>query len=61
MLSPSVFVLEGDSVVLRNIRVNPINEEVLVVISGLKEGERVITSGQINLEQGTKVRVLNPV
>lgn len=61
VLSPSIFVLEGDSVVLRTIRVNPINEEVLVVISGLKEGERVITSGQINLEQGTKVRVLNPV
>lgn len=54
-----VFVLNGDSTVtLKNIEVQNQGGEV-IVMKGLTNAEKVITSGQINLKTGDKVRVVN--
>ena len=53
---PQVYVIENGKAVLRDIQVGMANEEVYEVIAGLKEGETVITAGQVNLENGTLVK-----
>ncbi len=55
---PYVFVLEkGDIVSTRNITVVEKVEDYLMVSAGLKEGDEVITEGQLNLKPGMKVIV----
>ncbi|RIV67390.1 efflux RND transporter periplasmic adaptor subunit [Flagellimonas aequoris] len=55
-----VFVIQPDStVVLRKVIPGLVSEKNVEVINGLKKGELVVVSGQINLEDGTKVRSVN--
>jgi len=55
-----VYVVKADSTVaLRTIIVGRTLENNVEVVSGLTEGEEVVTAGQINLEEGTKVIVKN--
>ncbi|MFC2102730.1 efflux RND transporter periplasmic adaptor subunit, partial [Bacteroidota bacterium] len=55
-----VYVLKADSTVaLRDIIVGRTLENNVEVVSGLTEGEEVVTAGQINLEEGAKVIVKN--
>lgn len=55
-----VYVVKADSTVaLRTLIVGRTLENNVEVVSGLKEGEQVVTAGQINLEEGTKVIVKN--
>lgn len=54
-----VFVLNSDSTVtLKNIEVQNQNGDEVIVLKGLTAAEKVITSGQINLQSGNKVRVV---
>lgn len=54
--SNQIFVLgEGNKAVLRKVVAGRILGENVEIIDGLKEGETVITSGQINLVDGTPV------
>lgn len=54
-----VFVLSADSsVTLRSIEVQNQSGDQLTVLKGLNAGEKVIISGQINLQNGNKVRVV---
>lgn len=54
--SNQVFVLgEGNKAVLRKVVAGRILGENVEILDGLKEGETVITSGQINLVNGTPV------
>ncbi len=54
-----VFILQSDStVVSRDIRVQNQSGDDVLVLDGLKANEKVITSGQINLQNGQKVRVI---
>ncbi|ALL04546.1 RND transporter [Pedobacter sp. PACM 27299] len=54
--SNQIFVLgEGNKAVLRKVVAGRILGENVEVLDGLKEGETVITSGQINLVDGTPV------
>ncbi len=53
----SVYVVQGDKVVLRNIRVGGEYGGNIQVTEGLKAGEQVITSGQINLKDGALINV----
>lgn len=57
-LSPQVFVVQGDSVTLRAVVLGGRMGEQLVVRSGLAATDRVVADGQINLQGGTKIRVL---
>jgi len=57
-LFPQVFVVRGDSVVLCPIVIGARDGERLVVTAGLSQDDRVVVDGQINIQGGTKVRVL---
>lgn len=53
-----VFVASEGKAVLRNIVVNSGNDKYLQVISGLNEGDLVITSGMVNLSDGVAIKVV---
>lgn len=55
--NPQVFVVEGDKVKLRSITTGAGNNDWVEVFSGLKAGDRVVTAGHINLEDGSPVTV----
>lgn len=54
-----VFVVNSDQVTHRSVTVELLNNDMVAVISGLQPGEKVVTTGQINLADGTTIRVLN--
>jgi RND family efflux transporter MFP subunit len=56
--NPQVFVVEGNQATLRDIGVGASSDQLIEVISGLKEGETVVTSGQVNLEKQSIVKVV---
>lgn len=53
-----VFVAEGDKAVLRAVKLGRIFGSYAEVVHGLEEGDVVVISGQINLENGTKINIL---
>lgn len=55
----SVYVVEGDAARLRTVTTGRVIGENVEITNGLKEGERVVATGQINLEDGKSIRVLN--
>lgn len=55
--SNSIFVLEGGKAVTRQVVAGRTYGDKVEVREGLKEGETVITSGQVNLVNGTPVTV----
>ncbi|MBN2526950.1 MAG: efflux RND transporter periplasmic adaptor subunit [Deltaproteobacteria bacterium] len=55
----SVYVLTGDSVRSENIKVLPIDETSVLVTDGLTINEKIVRSGQMNLQNGSKVKVIN--
>ena len=54
---PSVYVVEGENVRLEKINTGRNHDAFVEVISGLKEGDKVVTNGQINLVNGSKVSI----
>jgi len=56
-MSPEVFLVKGDSVIKQGIIVSSLNDRYVIVKSGLKEGDVIVTSGQINLMNGSKVNI----
>lgn len=57
--SNEVFTINPDSTaVLRNVIAGRIMGDQVEILKGLKEGEAVITSGQINLSDGTKISLV---
>ncbi|MCU7503011.1 MAG: efflux RND transporter periplasmic adaptor subunit [Ignavibacteria bacterium] len=56
---PAVFVVNGDRVREKNIVIEPLNDEYLHVKNGLRQGDIVVTSGQINLTDGSKIKVMH--
>ncbi len=58
MKNPSVFVAEGNQAVKKEIVVNESDDQNVEVISGLKEGEQVVISGQLNLNQGDRIKIV---
>ncbi|MXV52548.1 efflux RND transporter periplasmic adaptor subunit [Pedobacter sp. HMF7647] len=50
-----VFVVNGDSVVQRNVAIGTRVGDKVVIREGLKEGETIVSDGVQNLRQGTKV------
>lgn len=53
-----IFVVNGDTVKLTKVTSGRIFGEEVEILGGLKEGDVVVTSGQINLQDGTKVSVI---
>lgn len=54
-----VYVVENNKAVGKPIKIGNILNGKVKVLSGLKEGDRVITNGQINIKEGSNVTVLN--
>lgn len=59
ILNAQVFVLTGDSVVKKPVSAANLDENRVVVHSGIHSGDKIVLSGQINLETGSKVTVLD--
>ena len=57
--TPKVYVVENDKSILRDIRIGSANDHDVEVMDGLKEGDILVTSGQINLDNGVAVRIVN--
>jgi membrane fusion protein (multidrug efflux system) len=57
MKNPVVFVAEGDHAVRKTIITNESDDKYIEVSSGIKEGEQVIVSGQINLNDGDRIKI----
>ena len=56
--NPQVYVMENDRAYLRKIVIGQEVSTNLTILSGLKEGETVIVSGQNNLTDNTRVSVI---
>lgn len=56
---PQVYTLSDSIAQLRQITIGEVRDEMVEVISGLEAGEKVVLTGQINLQEGTKVNVIN--
>jgi multidrug efflux pump subunit AcrA (membrane-fusion protein) len=54
-----VYLIQGDTAVSRKIKAVSLNENEALVTDGLLPDDKVVLSGQINLRDGTRVRVLN--
>lgn len=55
--NPQVFVIENGKAVLKNIRTGNSNNEFVEVTQGLNGGEVVVTSGHINLTNGSSIEI----
>lgn len=57
--NPYVYVVNGDKAFIRKITVGRDVGENVEVLDGLKEGDEIVTSGQINLVDGSKIEKIN--
>lgn len=55
----AVYIAENDKAVLRNIVAGSGNDKYIQVISGLKVGEKIIITGQVNLTDGKAIKITN--
>ncbi|MBF9254547.1 efflux RND transporter periplasmic adaptor subunit [Pontibacter sp. 172403-2] len=56
--NPSVFVVNNGVANARQVKVGVVTQDKVEILEGVKPGEQVVRSGQINLREGTKVSVL---
>jgi RND family efflux transporter MFP subunit len=56
---PQVYIVEGNRAFLRAIRIGSADDKQVEVLDGLKEGELIVTSGQINLDNNTIITIVN--
>jgi len=57
--NPEIFLVKGDSVIVRKIRVASLDEKQVQVMDGLKAGDVIVTTGQISLVNGSKIKLNN--
>jgi RND family efflux transporter MFP subunit len=57
--NPQVFVIKDDKAILKNIQTGHTNNESIEILSGLQEHDIVVTSGHINLSNGSNVAIAN--
>lgn len=56
--NPSVFVVEGGKAIKREIVINESDDKFVEVVNGLKNDEQVVVSGQLNLQNGGQVKII---
>lgn len=54
-----VFTVRGDTVISKQVKAVTLNESEVIVTEGITETDRIVLSGQMNLENGSKIRILN--
>ena len=57
--NPYVYVVNGNNIAIRKIEIGEEVGQNIVVRSGLTPGEKVVTSGQINLSEKSKIQIVN--
>jgi len=57
--NPEIFLVKGDSVNLRKIIAVPFDEKYVIVREGLNVGDIIVISGQMNLVDGSKIKLNN--
>lgn len=55
----ALFVVENDLARLKRVKVGGVGDGRTAVLEGLREGEKVVTVGQLNLRDGDRVRLGN--
>lgn len=53
---PTVFLAQDSIAVIRPISIGEVYDTEVQVLSGLKEGDKVVVNGQINLKDSTRIR-----
>ena len=59
MKAPKVFVVENGIARLKDIVIGMEMGNSVEVVSGIEEGAQVITSGQLNIKDGSKINLVN--
>lgn len=59
--TPTVFVAQGSKAIMRKVTLGASSGDWLEVAEGLVEGEKLITSGQVNLEDGSPIEITTQV
>ncbi|SFK82672.1 efflux RND transporter periplasmic adaptor subunit [Proteiniphilum acetatigenes] len=54
-----IFIVQGDTVISKQVKGRTLNEAEVLITEGVTETDRIVLSGQINLEDGSKIRILN--
>jgi RND family efflux transporter MFP subunit len=57
--NPQVFVVRNDKAVLTRIQTGSTGDDAVEVLEGLEEGDQVVTTGHINLADGSNVTIAN--
>ncbi len=57
--TPRIYIVENGLAVLKEISIGNANDREVEVTGGLKEGDLVVTSGQINLDDKTPVTIVS--
>jgi membrane fusion protein, multidrug efflux system len=57
--NPKIYVVQKNKAILKDIRIGSANDYEVEIVDGLKEGDLVVTSGQINLDNNIIVKVIN--
>jgi len=58
MEKPSVFIAQNGVAVKRDLVVGNSNGDIIEVLNGLSEDEALIVSGQLNIKQGDKIKIV---
>lgn len=56
---PKVYVIENGRSVVKDIRIGKATDMDVEVMDGLKPGDKIVTSGQINLDNNVQVTIVN--
>jgi len=56
---PQVYIVDNETAKLINVEVGESIEENVIILSGLQEGDQIITTGQLNLDNGKGVNVIS--
>ena len=56
--TPQVYVVENDKAELRSIVIGAVYSNIIQVLGGLRPGEHVVTSGQLNLQDNSSVKIV---
>lgn len=55
---PKVFVVQGDKAKLTKIEIGAVDDDKIEVVSGLTQGMKVVKTGQLNIDNGSKVKII---
>jgi membrane fusion protein, multidrug efflux system len=55
---PAVYIVDNDIARLKKVQIGTVTQEQVEIVEGLTAGQKVVRSGQINLQDGMKVKSL---